>query len=71
MTESDAAARHFFQINFTRILGVAFVVFGMLVATDRVLPQWPNWIGYLSIANGLVDVFVLPAIMTRKWRTPE
>lgn len=71
MNESDPAARRFFQINFTRLLGVAFVIFGMLVATGRVLPQWPHWVGYLLIANGLVDVFVLPVVMARKWRTPE
>ena len=54
-----------------RLAGVAFVVVGMLIASDRILPQVPQWIGYLLIANGLVDVFVIPTILARKWRTPR
>lgn len=71
MSERDPAAGRFFALNFTRLLGVAFVIAGMLMATGRMLPQLPHWIGYLLIANGLVDVFVIPAIMARKWRTPR
>lgn len=71
MSETDPAARRFFALNLTRLLGVAFVIFGMLVATGRLLPQVPHWIGYLLIANGLVDVFVIPAFMARKWRSPR
>ncbi|WP_333605921.1 hypothetical protein [Novosphingobium sp.] len=71
MNENDPAARRFFLIQFVRLLGVAFVIFGMLVAVGRTLPQWPHWIGYLLIASGLIDVFALPAIMARMWRTPE
>lgn len=68
---ADPAARRFWAMNFTRLLGVGFVILGMLVATGRVLPQLPHWVGYLLIANGLVDVFVIPTVMARKWRSPK
>lgn len=71
MSNPDPAAARFAAINFTRILGVAFVLVGMLMASDRIFAGAPDWLAYLCIANGLVDVFVLPVIMARKWRTPK
>lgn len=71
MTQPDPAATRFAIINITRILGVAFVVVGMLMASGRLFAGAPQWIGYLFIANGLIDVFVLPVFMARKWRTPK
>jgi hypothetical protein len=69
----DPARGRFFTIQAVRLTGVACVVLGMLVATHRIaLPGWlPAWLGYVLIANGLVDVFVIPRALARKWRTPE
>ncbi|WP_404480605.1 hypothetical protein [Novosphingobium sp. BL-52-GroH] len=67
----DPAAVRFAAINITRIAGVAFVLVGMLMASDRIFAGAPKWIGYLLIANGLVDAFVVPVILARKWRTPK
>lgn len=71
MSERDPAAGRFAAIQITRLMGVAFVVVGMLFATHRVLPGLPAWVGYLLIANGLIDVFVIPPILIRKWRSPK
>lgn len=70
-TGRDPAVARFAAIQFTRLLGVGFVLAGMLVATNRFLPHVPDWVGYLLLANGLVDVFVIPPILVRKWRTPR
>jgi hypothetical protein len=69
MSERDPAARRFATIQLVRILGVAFIVGGLLVANGR----WPgpDWLGYVLIANGLVDAFVIPPILIRKWRSPQ
>ncbi|MCT2399697.1 hypothetical protein [Novosphingobium mangrovi (ex Huang et al. 2023)] len=71
MSEKDPAAARFAAIHITRLMGVAFVVVGLLVATGRLLPGLPDWVGYLLLANGLVDIFVIPPILIRKWRTPK
>ena len=71
MSETDPAASRFVAMNVTRLLGAAFVIVGMLLATGRILPQIPHWVGYILIANGLVDIFIIPAVMARKWRTPR
>ncbi|EIZ78611.1 hypothetical protein WSK_2659 [Novosphingobium sp. Rr 2-17] len=71
MTARDPAIARFAAINFMRISGVVFVIGGILVVTNRVMPSLPDWVGYLLIANGLLDVFVVPLVMARKWRTPR
>ncbi|MEJ2409478.1 MAG: hypothetical protein P8Y48_09080 [Novosphingobium sp.] len=71
MSGRDPAAARFAAIQITRLIGVACVTLGIMIATDRLLPDLPNWAGYILIANGLVDVFVIPPILIRKWRTPK
>lgn len=72
MTEqNDPAAARFAAINAVRITGVACVVAGMLLAADRIFAAAPDWVGYVLIANGLVDALVIPAVLARKWRTPK
>ena len=68
-TEGDPARRRFFTIQAVRLAGVAFVVLGMVIVSGK-LP-WPVWLGYLLLVNGLVDVFVIPIKLARKWRTPQ
>ncbi len=69
--DHDPAAAHFATINAVRLLGVAFVVVGMAMTSDRIFAGAPRWVAYLAIANGLVDVFVVPTMLVRKWRTPK
>lgn len=71
MSGRDPAAGRFAAIQITRLIGVACVALGMAIATDRMLPGVPHWVGYVLIANGLIDVFVIPPILIRKWRTPK
>jgi hypothetical protein len=67
---TDPAKARFFAIQGTRLLGVAFVIVGMMIARGSLWPSLPDWVGYLAIANGLVDIFVIPLRLQRRWRTP-
>lgn len=67
----DPAVARFAIINVTRIFGVACVIVGLLMANDRLFSGLPHWLAYLILANGLIDVFVLPVVLARKWRTPK
>lgn len=69
--ERDPAIARFAMINFTRIIGVASVIAGLLMANERLFDGAPDWAAYVLLANGLVDVFVLPVVMARKWRSPK
>lgn len=71
MTQRDPAFARFVTINVVRLAGVAFVVVGLLIAQHRIFPAAPAWVAYLFIANGLIDAFIVPALLVRKWRTPR
>jgi hypothetical protein len=71
MTTRDPAAARFAVINLARICGVACVIAGMLVSSNRLFAAAPDWAGYPFIAAGLVGAFVAPVLLARKWRTPE
>jgi hypothetical protein len=71
MTARDPAAARFAIINLTRIGGVACVIVGMLIASDRLFVSLRDWVGYPFIAVGLVGAFVAPVRLARKWRTPQ
>jgi len=66
---SDEVARgRWLTINVLRLGGVAMVVAGML-GTRQVL-EIPMIAAYALIAIGLLDIFLVPLLLARKWRTP-
>jgi hypothetical protein len=67
VSEDDARTR-FFVIGATRLIGVVIVLAGILGLKGR-LPI-PGVAAYAFIAFGLFDVFAVPLILARKWRTP-
>ena len=64
----DVARGRWMVITFLRIGGVAMVVTGILALQGVV--DLPDVAGYALVAIGLVDVFAVPLILARKWRTP-
>ncbi|MGN6496225.1 MAG: hypothetical protein ACTHK5_02650 [Tsuneonella sp.] len=68
MSEDPAKAR-FFVLNGVRVSGVAMVLFGIVVARGTL--GLPAAAAYALIGVGLVDVFVIPQLLARRWRTPR
>ena len=64
----DVARGRWMTINLLRIAGVAMVVAGILAVEGVV--GIPAVAGYGLIAVGLIDVFAVPLILARKWRSP-
>ena len=73
MTDPDPAAARFAIIQLVRFSGVALVMLGLAIQSGRVaaLSDIPAVVGYAFIAAGLIDVFVAPALLVRRWRTPK
>lgn len=69
---SDPAAARFWTIQAVRLSGVAMVVVGLLVQAGRIeaLREVPPLAGYVLIGVGLIDVFVAPTLLARRWRSP-
>ncbi|MFN6935812.1 MAG: hypothetical protein ACK4NZ_11780 [Tsuneonella sp.] len=60
--------QRFALINGVRLTGVAMILIGILVLRGAI--DLPAVVGYVFVPVGLFDVFFLPLILARKWRTP-
>ena len=68
MADQDQTARNRWAvIQAMRLGGVAMAVVGLLVTGDVIL--LPRVAGYVLLAIGLLDVFVVPTLLARKWST--
>ncbi len=70
--EEDALAKkRFMAINLVRLMGVVMILVGLLFALDRVdIPQPPrHLIGVFLIVIGMVDTFVVPLLLAKRWRS--
>lgn len=65
----ELARKRFFVIQAVRIAGAVQVLLALLVINQRL--DWPAWIGYLLFANGFIDVFLVPILLAKRWRTPR
>lgn len=66
---ADNRARgRFLVISVLRLSGVAMVMAALLIL-NGVLPL-PEIAGWIGLAIGLVDIFVVPQLLARAWRTP-
>ena len=64
-TERERA--RFFALNAVRLSGVVLVGIGLL-ALNRAL-DLPQALGWVLVAVGLIEVFVVPQVLARRWRT--
>ncbi len=64
----DAAKKRFFVISITRLSGAILVMLGLLVVNGNI--DWPTMVGYALVAIGLVEMFLLPLMLARRWRSP-
>ena len=64
----DVARGRWMVINVVRLAGVAMVLVGML-AVQNVF-EIPAIAGYVLIGAGLIDIFAMPMVLARKWRSP-
>ena len=68
----DIAHRRWMVIQLMRVGGVAFAILGILMARDVVVigGEDNRLVGYGFIVIGLLDAFVMPQYLARKWRSP-
>jgi hypothetical protein len=73
MSEPDPARGRFIVMQLVRLSGVVLVLFGVLLQAGRIeaLRDVPVAAAYVLIVIGLVEVFALPLILARHWRTPK
>ncbi len=65
MDQPDPAKARFLTIQAVRLSGVVLGVLGALVLGE-ILPL-PDILGYILLALGAFDVFILPTILAKRW----
>jgi len=65
----DPARKRFLAIQAVRTSGVVMILLGMLVLRGEL--TWPQAIGWALLLAGMADVFVVPMLLTRRWRSPR
>lgn len=64
----DPAFARFMVMNAVRFTGVVLVLLG--IAVVRGVLELPHEAGYVLLVIGVAEIFVIPQILARKWRTP-
>lgn len=66
---TEQERNRFFMLNAVRLSGVALILVGILIVNGAI--DLPKLVGYIFVPIGLAEVFVVPLILARKWRTPQ
>lgn len=67
---SDALAqKRWMAITVLRLVGVLMVVAGILAVNGAI--ALPVEAGYVLIALGVLDTFLVPQFLARRWRSPK
>ena len=69
MAQSDPAAARFWALQAIRLSGVVLGILGALILARIV--DLPPVAGYLFLLVGALDVFVIPLMLARKWKSPK
>ena len=64
----DKAQGRFMVMQMLRLSGVALVIFGLVIVNGKL--GLPAIVGYVLIVAGVVDSFVMPALLARRWKSP-
>ena len=64
----DVARARWVVINIVRVAGVVMVIVGILGVEGYF--AYPDIAAYVLIAAGVFDIFVVPLLLARKWRSP-
>ena len=65
----DPAKARYAAITLIRMSGALFVMLGLLITERRIGLPWA--VGMVLIVTGFFDVFVMPRILARRWKSPN
>lgn len=70
MTEPkpDPARQRFIAMQLMRASGAVFALLGLLIVARKV--DMPIAAGYAFLLVGFVDLFVMPLVLAKRWKSP-
>jgi drug/metabolite transporter (DMT)-like permease len=67
-TPNDPAKARFMVIQSMRWIGLALVIFGLVIVNRKI--DLPQIVGYGLVLVGLVDALIMPTVLSRRWKSP-
>jgi len=64
----DLARNRFFILQAVRMAGVAMVLTGLAITQGAI--DLPQATGVALVAAGFIDVFFVPRLLAKKWKSP-
>jgi hypothetical protein len=68
MNQPDPAKQRFIVLQLMRLSGAFFALLGLLVVAGKA--DLPKAAGYAFLVVGFVDLFVVPLLLARRWKSP-
>ncbi|MDE2412083.1 MAG: hypothetical protein KGM18_09960 [Sphingomonadales bacterium] len=68
MSQPDPARQRFIAMQLMRLSGAFFALLGLLIVARRV--DMPIAAGYAFLVVGFVDLFVVPLLLAKRWKSP-
>ena len=69
MAERDPAAGRFLALQGVRLGGAVMVVLGAMIIAGTI--DAPNAVGFVLMLIGVVELFVVPLMLARMWRSGD
>jgi len=60
--------QRFMAMQLMRLTGLVLTVLGVLISGGKI--DLPPLVGYFFVVIGIVDFFVMPKVLARRWRSP-
>ncbi len=69
--QRDPAVARFAILQLVRLSGAVLLLLGVVLLSGKVawLPRLPDVIGYVLIGVGMIEFFVVPLILAKRWRS--
>lgn len=68
-TSDETTRNRWLAIQVARFAGIALILIGVLMHEGRFGGE--KAVAYLLIGVGMIDVFVMPRLLARRWRSPR
>lgn len=69
MADEETVARRFWVIQMARLSAFVMVFIGALIVSKII--DLPDFVGYIILVIGLAEFFVVPMVLSKRWKSSD
>ena len=69
MADQDTVARRFWVIQMARLSAFVMVFIGALIVSKII--DLPDFVGYIILVIGLAEFFIVPMVLSKRWKSGD